>query len=516
MGQNTRTINSTRNVIYGLGLQVVQLLINFVARTIFIRILGVEYLGINGLFTNILTLLSLTELGFGNAIVYSMYKPLANGDKEKIAALMNFYKKIYTRIAMAVLIVGLAFLPFLQNIISMNEINIEIEQIRIFYLLFLMNSVISYLFVYKTTIISADQKMYLLKKYNFIAFCIFNILQIVSLYLTHNYTMYLIIQILYTLGDNAYGAYKAKKMYPYIEQKVDLEKQEKNKIYKNVGSIFIYKLSGTILNNTDNILISTLVSTVLVGYYSNYMMIVHGLLGMITIIFTAVTASVGNLNADTDSKRKNEVFQDMTLICFWILGVTSICLMNGISDFVSIWVGEQYQLSFEIVAIIVLNYYIYGNLNPIWTFRDTTGIFKDAKNSSIVLGILNLVLSILLGKVYGMFGIILATAISRLLTTAWYQPYVLYKKIFKTPIKSYYLKQIRNIVILMIAYLVTLPIMNLFNEVNIIYFIAKMLISFIIGGIVIFIFTYKDESTNRIYQRFKNMVQTVKIKRGQE
>lgn len=516
MAQNTRTINSTRNVVYGIGLQVAQLFINFIARTIFIKILGVEYLGINGLFTNILTLLSLSELGFGNAIVYSMYKPLANKDEEKIAALMNFYKKIYKVIALVVLIVGLILIPFLQNIISIDEVNIGIEQIRSYYILFLINSVVSYLFVYKTTIISVDQKMYLLKKYNFIMLCIFNIAQIIGLYVTHNYTMYLVIQILYTLGNNIYGAYRAKKMYPYIEKKEKLEKEEKRKIYSNVGSIFIYKLSGTILNNTDNILISALVSTILVGYYSNYMMIIQALLGIITIIFSSITASVGNLNADTDAKRKREVFEDMTLICFWILGITSICLMNGISDFVSMWVGSQYVLDFKIVTIIVLNYYIYGNLNPIWTFRDTTGIFKDAKNSSIVLGTLNLVLSILLGKFYGMFGIILATALSRLLTSCWYQPYVLYKKIFRAPINTYYRKQIRNIVILIIAYLITIPMMKFFKEVNLMNFILKMILSFIVGAVVIFLLTYKDKSTNRIYNRFKSMLQMVRTKRGEE
>ena len=512
MPEKSRTIKSTKNVIYSFGLQIGQLVINFLARTVFIYTLGVQYLGVNGLFTNILTLLSLTELGFGNAIIYSMYKPLAEGDTKKLAALMNFYKKIYRKIAVVIFTIGMLLVPFLQNIISTEDITIGMDKIQIYYVLFLLNSVVSYLFAYKSTIISADQKLYIVKKYTFISLVIQNILQVIFLLITHNYIVYLIIQIICTFGNNLYIAIKAKKMYPYVDDKELLPKKEKKKIYNNVGSIFIYKISGTILNNTDNILISMLVSTVLVGYYSNYTMIINALQGIITIVFTAVTASVGNLNTSSNLKRKCEVFEDMTLITFWILGVTSICLMNGLSDFISLWVGQDYVLSYDILIIIVVNYYIYGNMNPIWTYRDTTGIFKDAKNVSIILAILNLILSIALGKVTGMFGILLATAISRLLTTFWYQPYILYKKIFKTKIWMYYLKQFRNIAIIILIYVIIEPIMNLFTEISIINFVIKMIISFIISSIIIFITTLKDESTSRILDRTRQIVDNIKLK----
>lgn len=510
MGNNTRTMKSTKNVTISMIIQVGQLIINFIGRTIFIKTLGVEYLGINGLFTNILTLLSLAELGFGNAIIYSMYKPLAEKNETKLAGLMNFYKKIYRKIAILVFLFGILLIPFLPNIVSTNDINISINTLRCYYLLFLINSVASYLFVYKTTIISADQKIYLIKKYTFIALCIENILQAIILFLTHNFVLYLIIQILYTLGSNLYGAYKAKKLYPYIDNNVELENKEKKKIYKNVGSIFIYKMSGTILNNTDNILISILVSTILVGYYSNYLMIINAMLGIITMIFNAVTASVGNLNAKADNKHKKSIFEEMTLICFWIMGITSICLINGLNDFINIWIGEKFVLEYNVLLVIVINYYIYGTLNPIWVFRDTTGIFKDARNVSILLAILNIILSIILGKVWGIFGILLATVISRMCTSFWYQPYILYKKIFKANINKYYITQVKYILILIITYFLMLPIMKIFTSTNLIIFIIKMLVCFILSSLIIFIFTSKDKEAINFKKRLGNIIDNVK------
>ena len=506
MNNQGRTMKSTRNVLMGLILQGGQLIVNFINRTIFIYVLGAEYLGINGLFTNILTLLSLAELGFGNAILYSMYKPLALNDKKKLAGLMNFYKKIYRIIAIVVLLIGVILLPFLPNIVSINDVNTSIQNIQIYYLLFLLNSVVSYLFVYKTTIISADQKMYIIKKYTFVFLCIQTIIQSISLIITHNYILYLIIQIICTLLSNIYGAIKAERMYPFINDKVEIQKKEKKKIYNNVGSIFIYKMSGTILNNTDNILISMLVSTIAVGYYSNYSLLITSMLGIIGIIFNGVSASVGNLNTESNSEKKRKIFEEMNLICFWIIGISSICLLYCLNNFITIWVGEKYVLNNYIVTVIVLNYYIYGSLNPIWIFRDATGLFKDAKNASIALAILNLVLSIILGKFSGVFGILLATVISRLLTTYWYQPYFLYKKIFKSNIKHYYLNQFRNIFVLLAISLIIFPIMNLFTKTNIIYLILKAIVCFIASTVLILIFTIRDENTKDILFRVKTIL----------
>ena len=199
MKEKSRTFNSIRNIIFSVGVQIGTILITFLSRTIFIKILGSEYLGINGLFTNVLTILSLAELGIGNAIVYSMYKPIANKDEEKIAALMNFYKNIYRIIAIIILVLGTAIIPFLKYIINTDA---EIEHLYLYYILFLTNTVSSYFFIYKSSMIIADQKLYIQKTYHFIQIIVQFILQVIILLITHNYTLYLIVQILCTIGNN--------------------------------------------------------------------------------------------------------------------------------------------------------------------------------------------------------------------------------------------------------------------------------------------------------------------------
>lgn len=499
MNQN-RTKKSIKNIIYGFAIQILLILINFVSRTIFIRILGSEYLGINGLYTNILTVLSLVELGFGNAIIYSMYKPLANKDEVKITALMNFYKKIYNIIMIIILVFGLAIIPFLQYLINSS---LGINSLKIYYVLFLFNTLASYVLAYRISIINADQKMYLVKVYHFWTILLQFILQTIFLLITKNYIIYLCIQIICTLVNNITLGKKAEKMYPYIKSKnVELNQKEKKEIFSNVGATFIQKISGVIVNNTDNILISVMVGTIWVGYYSNYFLIVSAITSILTIIFSSVSASVGNLIAEGNIEKQSNIFSNMVFISFWICGVCSLCSYNLFNDFINLWVGAEYILNLPIVLVIVINFYIMGMLNPIWTFRDTSGLFRDTKWVSLCLAVLNLVLSILMGKLYGLFGILLATSLSRLVTTYWYTPFMLYKKKFHQSSKKYFIKQILYIFCLIITYILILPINNIFVVNNYFDFFVKAFIEFILINIVFLVLFFKTSDFKAIYNRF--------------
>lgn len=496
---SNRTFNSLKNLFYSFGIQIGILVINFISRTIFIRVLGAEYLGINGLFTNILTLLSLAELGFGNAIIYSMYKPLAKGDTKKLSALVNFYRKIYIRVAVIVSLIGILLLPFLKYIVKTD---LPIDRLSIYYLLFLGNTIASYILAYKNSIINADQKVYILKICLFITNIIQAILQITILYATKNYVLYLTVQILCTLFNNAIVSYKADKIYPFIKDKQTLGEKEKKEIYQNVSAIFIYKLSGTLLNNTDNILISMLLGTIYVGYYSNYYMITSSLIGIVMMIFNSVTASVGNLIVEGNSGQQLKVFEEMNFIAFIICGIISITLLNVFNEFIAIWVGTEFILKNNVVLMIIINFYIMGMLNPIWIFRDTTGIFKETKNVSIILGILNIVLSLILGKICGLFGILLATAVSRLLTSCWYHPYILYRDIFKVPIKKYFLRQAYYILVLVLTSAIMFYISCMINATSLILIIFKCIINVLGAGIVFVIMLYKTREFQGVYDRF--------------
>ena len=496
MAQETRLKKSFRNLSVGIVYQVSCLVLNFITRTIFIHELGAEYLGINGLFTNILTFLSLAELGFGNAILYSMYKPLAKKDNNKLAALMNFYRKIYRIIAIIVFIFGVVLIPFLPYLV---KIETAIPNLTLYYFLFLLNSMSSYLFAYKSSIIIADQKVYITKTYALIFLIIQFILQVSILYFMHDYILYLLVQIMCTFGNNIACAIKAKKMYPFTSEKSELSKEEKENIFSNVKSIFIYKISGTIVNNSDNILISIMLGTIVVGYYSNYFLIISALTGLIDVLFTSVNASIGNINAEDNIFKKYQIFNVLNFLSFWIFGYFSVGLVLLFNDFITLWIGTDFLLSLPVIFAITLNFYILGILNPVWIYRDTTGLFRDTRTVSMVLAILNLVLSIILGHFLGLFGILFATAISRLCTTFWFYPLMLYKKIFNRSAIEYFLHQLKYFLLVVFAFIVSYLLTQGISNINIWNFILKGIILTIVTNFLFFICIYRTNEWKYIY-----------------
>lgn len=290
--ERSRTANSIRNILFSFSYQIITILLSFINRSIFIFILGINYLGISGLFNDILMMLSLADLGFGVALTYSMYKPLADHDYNRLAALTNLYRKVYRIIALAVTVIGLLLVPFLKYLINLKH---PIPHITLYYLMYLANTVASYLVIYKTSILTADQKDYILNKYRSYFSILQTLFMTLFLWITHNYFVYLLVQVIFTYIQNFYCSYIAGKMYPFINQKVEMPIKDVKEIFKNLYSVFLYKISGVLLNATDNTIISVMIGTGMVGYYSNYSMITVRLSGLINTIFYSLTASLGNL-----------------------------------------------------------------------------------------------------------------------------------------------------------------------------------------------------------------------------
>lgn len=501
--ENSRTRKSLLNLEVTVFTQVANLLIKFINRTIFIRILGVEILGINGLYTNILTLLSMAELGLGNAVIYSMYKPLKNNDTKKISALITFYKKIYTVIIFVILIVGFSFLPFLNYIIN---VEVPIANFKLYYILFLFDTVVSYIFCYKQSIINADQKVYIIKIINFIVQVLQFIIQIAVLLLFKNYILYLIVQVFCTLLNNVLCSLLANKKYPYIKESVELSKKEKRDIFSNVKSLFMYKISGTILNNTDNIFISILIGTTMVGYYSNYFMVISALNGIIYLVFNSATASIGNLMADDDKDKQNEIFLQLNLLCFILTGICAIELFGIFNDFIKLWIGGEFILSNWVVYITIINLYIYNMQIPVWIYRDTTGLFKDAKSATIVLTAMNIILSYIFGKIFNLFGILFATAISRLLVTTWQQPFILYKKILNTSPKRFFINKIYYILVLAITLIPVYIFSNFFRATTYMLLTIKICGIGIIAIVCFYLMLAKTKECLELKERFINPI----------
>lgn len=298
-----RIKNSLKNIYSGLVGQILLLITNFVTRTVFIKLLGSTYLGVSGLFSNILSLLSLAELGVGQAIMFSLYKPIAENDTEKIHALMSIYKKVYRYVFLFVLVVGLALAPFLRYII--NDFD-KIPNITIIYVMYVFYSASSYLFAYKTTLLTATQKNYIVNRTTYVFSLIMMTVQVVVLFLFRNFIVYLLVQIVITISQNIYTAHKATTLYPGLKSKkvIPLEKTEKQSLVKNVKALMIYKIGTLALNSTDNILISSFVGIVKVGIYSNYTLICTSVTSFLSTIFGNLTASIGNLNAVETKKKR--------------------------------------------------------------------------------------------------------------------------------------------------------------------------------------------------------------------
>ena len=422
----SRTKNSIRNIKYAIVGQFTGLTISFINRMIFVHVLTSEYLGVGGLFTSILSMLSLAELGIGSAIVYSLYKPLAEKNNEKIKSLMLLYRKAYTIIGIAISILGILLTPFLGFFIKELP---TIDNLRLIYILFVLNSAFSYFYSYKRSLIIADQKRHITTLYRYTFYFILNSTQIIMLLLTKNYVIYLILVLLNTILENYVISKKANKLYPYLLDKEvnPLDINTKATIRKNVNAMIFHKIGSLVVSGTDNILLSKYVGISVVGIYSNYLLIIQALHTVINMIYTGITSSIGNLGA-TESKEKLEfTFNALNFLGFWAYGISSIALVVLLNPFISIWLGDNYLFGNKMVLVIIINYYLTGMRRCTITFRDALGLYWYDRYKAIFESIINLVASMLLIHSFGAIGVLIGTTISTISTCFWVEPHILYK-----------------------------------------------------------------------------------------
>lgn len=502
MIDNSRTVNSIRNSFIALISQFFITIINFVVRTFFIHTLNSEYLGVNGLFTNILTVLNFAELGIGNAIIFSMYKPISINDKKRIKSLMVLYKKIYHFIGLIVLILGICIIPFLDFIIK-DAPKID-ESLVFIYLLYLLETVFSYFYSYKRSLLLAYQKEYINNLYDLLMVIIKSIIQIFILFTIKSYTLYLLVYVLNTIICNILISKKVDKLYPDIrkEKVVYLEKNEIVKIFLNSKSLILYKIGKIINSGTDNIVISSLIGISSVGIYSNYSLILQAVKHAFKSMLNGVTGSVGNLNVSCSKIKRQEILEQLLLISVWAFGFASICLLILLEPFITLWAGSDYVLKFNIVLIIVSIFYIDGTSFIIETYRDTNGLFKEGRMAPLICSIINIILSIVLGKMLGLIGIFIATLVSIIFTIFWYNPYIVYKYVFNKVPFRYYFKYIFYTLIVVINYLICSTICN-YIEVNSVFdLVIEFLVVFLISNVV-FYFSF---FLNRDFRVIKNKI----------
>lgn len=435
-----RTENSIRNSAFALGGQFVSLLTGFVMRTVFVHTLGDDYLGLNGLFTSILSMLSLTELGLGTAISFALYKPLAENNEPKIGALMQFYKTAYRIIALLTAVFGLLLLPFLDAIT--NDVSETVPHLTVIYLLFLGNTVLSYFFSYKKTLITAHQKHYLNTINESVFMFIQYIIQMAVLMAAKNYVLYLIVQIVCVFCANLTISRKVDKMYPYLKnyrgEKLDMETRAVMKT--NVVSMMFHRIGGVAVGGVDNIIIAQ-ISMAVLGLYSNYTLIIGTIRTVLSQVFNAVTASVGNLIAVESRERQYQIYKNINFINFWIFGFFTVALGQTVEPFIALCFGGERLLSHEVLYICLFNFYLNGMRLSSVLVINAAGLFKQVKYKSFIEAIVNLGVSLffLIVLKWGIYGVLLGTTVSFLTTNLWWEPYTIYRFAFQKPLRGYFL-----------------------------------------------------------------------------
>lgn len=409
-----RSKNAARNIIFGMLLKVYQIVIPFILRTAMIHLLGVEYVGVNSLFISILQMLNLTELGVASAIVYSMYKPIAEDDKKTICALMQLYKKYYTIIGWVIAIIGGILTPFIPKLISGDvpgDLNI--------YVLYLMNlgiTVLSYwLYAYKSSLIYAHQRTDIRSKIYLITSTIQYCAQIIVLFFFRSYYLFVIVSLLAQVLTNLVTSYTVNKVFPEYKPQGELERTEVKDINQRIKDLFTSRLGLVVVNSVDTIVISSFLGLTMLAIYQNYYYIIMSLIGCVDILFQACSAGIGN-SLIVESKEKN--FKDlkvMTFIVCWITGFCICCMLSLYQPFMEIWVGKDLMLEYRVVICLCI-YFLVNEINMVLTtYKDSGGIWHRDRYRPLITAFVNLILNLILVTCWGIYGIILATILSVLL-----------------------------------------------------------------------------------------------------
>lgn len=505
----TRTENSTKNMVTGLINQLLILIFRFVTRTVLIYTLGEQYLGINGLFTNILTLLSLTDLGIGTALVFSLYKPIADKDIKRQNVIIHYLKKVYFLIGLIIVGISLVLMPFLPNIIKedVNFINLNIV-----FLIYVFQTASTYLFFASNTeFLNANQKNYIVNKISNIITIISNLVQILVLLLFKNFYLYIITVVIFGIIQSAIIAFKARKMYPFIKEKPSesLTKEEKKGIFKDCGSLLIYRTNYVVLTATDNILISKFLGLAVVGIYSNYLLIVNSIINVLSTFFNAINAGIGNLHANDEPEKEYFIFRLVNILTVTLFGIFSIGIYCLANDFITIWIGDKFTLSHGFVIILAINLYIEGLRKFLSSYRSSYGLFRNAKFMPLFGMIVNIVVSVILIQKIGIIGALLGTLISNLVSFMWYDPYIIYKKSFKKSPKEYYLKNIAYLLyFILVGYLCSL--ICDFTVINgVLGFIIHGIICITIPVIPLIIYYYNSEYGSYLKYAIKKILKKI-------
>lgn len=486
---------ATRNIIFGLGGSVVTMLAHFVLRYVFIRELSEATLGVETMYTDILTVLSLAELGVGTAVNYSLYGPVARGEKEKIKSYMLLYKRAYRVIAVAIAVVGILLVPFLPWILK-DPGNITVREMRIYYLIFLFNTVSTYFVAYKYSLTNAEQKNYIQTNVNTVTKLISYAVQTVALLVLPDFLLYLLIQAGVELAQKIFVSRYLNRKYPILKEKdvQPLSKAENDEVVKKVKALMLHRIGDMARLQTDSIIIGAFVGTVQTGMMSNYKMFISSVTNYINVILNAVISSFGNLIATEGEERQFLLFKVYRFFAIWVYGFSAVGFFLLLTPLIVLFAGEKWVLPSSIITWYLIDYFFKGERVVLSNFKTAAGIFEQDKYLTLIQGAVNLVISLVLVLRIGMAGVYVGTVVSGLIANIT-KPIIIYRVCFQKNAKSYFMDSLKYLAVIGAALVILTPLKSLLmSQVTIARFaIMVVIITVVFNGVFLIVFGRSDE-----------------------
>ena len=497
-----RSKNYIRSTMWAWTSRIIMILFPFVVRTVLIYSLGVQYVGLNSLFTTILQVLSLAELGIGSAIVYSMYKPAAEGDEKTLGALLNLYKKIYRKIGIAILIIAILCVPFLKYLVK-GDVPADVN-LYILYAIYIFNTVSSYfMYSYRASLFSAFQRNDIKNKIMISINIIYYLFQIFVLIIAKNFYLYIILLPISTVANNLLTYKISKKLYPSIKCEGTIDKKEVDGIRKKVYSLLWHKIGNTIIFSFDNVVISSFIGLTVLGIYNNYYYVYNAVAGLFSAFYESITPGIGNsLITEKLEKNRND-FYEFNTINFALVSICATLLLCLYQPFMFLWQGQELMLKDTIVILLVILFVVWHSRRMIHTYKDAAGLWKIDEFRPITEALLNLTLNIALVNVIGLPGIVISTIISMAIVGIPWEINAFIKKYLKSELRTYYIMWLKNIIKIALVCFLSYSVCSFIKVNNLLSFIELIMLSLICSVFFTFVL-YRKETV------FKKVIKIVR------
>lgn len=493
--QMGRVRYATRNIIFGLGGSVITMLAHFVLRKVFISELDKALLGVETMYTDILTVLSLAELGIGTAVNYNLYGPVARGEREKVKSYMLLYKKAYRVIAVVIGTVGVLLVPFLPMILK-DPGNITTGEMRLYYLIFLFNTVSTYFVAYKYSLTNAEQKNYIQTNVNTVTKLISYACQTVALLVLPNFLLYLLIQAGVELLQKIFVSWYLNRRYPILQEKhvEPLSVAEHDDVVNKVKALMLHRIGDMARLQTDTIIIGAFVGTVQAGMMSNYKMFISSVTNYVNVVLNAVISSFGNLIATEGEERQFRLFQVYRFFAVWIYGFSAVGFFLLLTPLIVLFAGQDWVLPTSIITWYLIDYYFKGERIVLSNFKTAAGVFEQDKYLTLIQGVVNLVISLaLVGKI-GMAGVYVGTVISGLIANIT-KPVIIYRVCFHKTAENYFRDSLKYLAVIAAALAILVPLRGMMMpRVTIVGFgMMVVVITVVFNGIFLAAFGRSEE-----------------------